>query len=214
MAENAHPAVVFDLDGTILDVHRRFWTLYSSILADMGHVPLSRTSYWTKRRNGRSIPHTASDAFLTHFRARIEDTALLALDTPFDGMVHAIEEISRQYVPYLVTLRKQRMRLLAQLAALGLDRWFPEHRVLTPRDQKAPVIATIIPLPLAVVGDTDADVGAARALSITSIGVSWGLLSASRMRALCPDIILSAPQKLRAIIDQIHEQPYHRNSGI
>lgn len=214
MAENAYPAVVFDLDGTILDVHRRYWTLYSTILKDLGHVPLGQTSYWTKRRSGAPIPHTTPDTYLTRFRAHIEDTTLLALDAPFDGMTDVIEDVSRQYVSYLVTLRKERPRLLSQLKALGLDRWFPANRVLTPENQKAPVIAAISPLPIVVVGDTDADVGAARALSIASVGVSWGLLSPLRMRALSPDFTLSSPQKLRAIIDQIHGQPYHSNPGI
>lgn len=47
-----------------------------------------------------------------------------------------------------------------------------------------------------MIGDTDRDVGAARAAGCAAIGVTWGGFSADEMRALGPDFVVDTPTQL------------------
>ncbi len=60
-------------------------------------------------------------------------------------------------------------------------------------------VAELAGVPLAravMIGDTDRDVGAARAAGCASIGVTWGGFSAEEMRALAPDVVVDTPGQL------------------
>ena len=51
----------------------------------------------------------------------------------------------------------------------------------------------------AMVGDTDRDIGAARAAGIPAIGVIWGGFAEDEMRALAPDHVIARFDELLAI---------------
>lgn len=202
--------IVFDLDGTILNAQKRYYQVYRDIIAELGYKPVSSRNYWTKRRNAAPIPHTQSNDFQLRFRKHIEDEKYLTLDTPYPEAIQALEALSERFPLYIVTLRQHRDRLMRQLNAFGLSRWFSPTHVLTPKKKgKVQALSHIRPRPFVVIGDTQVDIEAAESLGIAAIGVATGLRNRKFLSRLRPAKVLPNAKNLRAIIEQIYDQQSH-----
>ncbi len=117
------PPIAFDLDGTILDVSKKY----------------------------AAIPKE-------QFKKLIETPKYLALDTIYPIMWDTLKYLYGKFPLYLVTMRKNRKNLLSQLKNLRLHTFFPETRVINPKD-KLQAIKKI--KPWLVIGDTKLDMQAA-----------------------------------------------------
>ncbi|HYN17952.1 MAG TPA: HAD family hydrolase [Actinomycetes bacterium] len=182
--------VFFDFDGTLVDVRERHYRSYRSALAPLGGRPLDGTAYWRCKRRGAGLAEVLArsgveperrDEFLARFLAEIEAPALLALDRLFPGVEATLAALlGRGDRLVLLSLRRSPRAFADQVERLGIAGAFErvdagrtsEDGRMAKRDL---VERAGFGAPAAVVGDTEADIGAALALGLAPVGVTTGL---------------------------------------
>lgn len=187
-------AVLFDLDGTLVDTAGDLAASMNHALAAAGHptVPPARVRHLVGHgaramlagglaETGAPAPTSADlDAqlavFLVHYRAHIAD-----LSRPFPGAVAAIEEMQRDGAAIAVCTNKPEALARALLGALGLDRLFgaivgadttaaakpdpaPVRRCLELTSSKRGVF----------IGDSDTDIKAAANAALPCLAATFG----------------------------------------
>lgn len=147
-------------------------------------------AYWRLKRRGAPLARVLAasgvdpgrrEAFLDRFLAGIEAPDRLALDRLLPGAEAALAALAaRGDRLVLLSLRRDPAAFAGQVARLGIGGLFDrvdagrtaeDGRVAKRRLIEAAGFAG----PAAVVGDTEADVGAARALGLAAVGVTTGL---------------------------------------
>jgi phosphoglycolate phosphatase-like HAD superfamily hydrolase len=183
--------LVFDLDGTLLDVAARHHHVYSELCASLGGDPLDRTTYWRLKRLRAGWPQILGASGLTpeqfatfeaEFDAQIELPANLGFDVLFPAAVPLLATASAAHTCVLVARRASVTALRAQLGVLAVRQYFdaiesapgdgePAFKV------KAGLIRKAVPAdtPAIVIGDTESDVMAASSLGYPSIAVCSGM---------------------------------------
>jgi phosphoglycolate phosphatase len=136
------------------------------------------------------------DRFLARFLAEIEAPARLALDRLFPGVEAALGALAGAGDRLvLLSLRRSPAAFAGQVERLGIAGAFErvdaartsEDARLAKRDLVARAAADGR---AAVVGDTEADVGAARALGLASVGVTTGLRNRGYLLRAGADVVV------------------------
>jgi phosphoglycolate phosphatase-like HAD superfamily hydrolase len=211
--------ILLDLDGTLLDVSRRYYHLHRDLARRQGGTPLPAAEYWSLKRDRTPEAEILARAGLTPSAAaaaaarerRLESRRYLALDRPWPWTAAVLGELARHAPLVLVTLRSRRDRLDIQLAALGLAAAFA--RVVagagdgTPQAKAGLVRAAgIAPGPGSVLaGDTEVDIASGRALGVTTVAVESGLRNAARLAAWSPDALLADLRQLPEILNKLRD---------
>jgi phosphoglycolate phosphatase len=215
----------FDLDGPLLDVSPRYIALHRALLGESG---LSGAAYWERKRAARPeetilAEINAMDRTL-YFRRRlelIETPEYLVHDRPWPWAHAILARLSTAHPLVLVTARSRRPLLLEQLARLGLASFF--HEVLSTAagqrvdEQKAALMRDYLirhGLPHeghAIIGDTEADIGAGRLLGLRTVAVLSGIRNRELLLRAEPDYLLSDIRELPLIVES--PWPMHVASG-
>jgi phosphoglycolate phosphatase-like HAD superfamily hydrolase len=144
-------AIIFDLDGTLLDVRKR----RSLARLEVGKSPPAGTN-------------AQSDLAL---RKVIERPELLEYDRLFIGAKEALQFASDQFCLILFTARQDRLQLLHQLRNLGISGMFT-HVINTGGNPKSPLFLQTLVSKLSIelyVGDRAEDAAVARELRVPFI---------------------------------------------
>lgn len=197
--------LILDLDGPILDGRLRHYACYRRILEAHGYVPLRPEDYWRMKRAraGRRAQLAASGAgdlyeeFSRAWLEQIELPELLALDRLQPGVTAKLREWRDLGIRLiLATMRRYPERLEGQLVSLGIRAYFGhvvacEHRsggVGKARMVRA-TVGGLDPERCLWVGDTEADVEAARVFGCPVWAVTGGLRTRSYLSSLSPDFL-------------------------
>jgi phosphoglycolate phosphatase len=148
-------------------------------------------------------------AFLERFVARVEDPANLRLDRLFPGVAGTLAALrDRGDRLCLLSLRRRAGPFQRQVEDLGIAGLF--ERVCSERSHaadelaKADLIGRVgFDRPAAVVGDTEADILAARALGLAAIGVTTGLRTAGYLGEVGADAVVDRVGRLPARLDRL-----------
>ncbi len=195
--------IVLDLDGPLLDGASKHYACYRDILTQEGFEPLQISEYWALKRRrvdrhdllNRSGADAIYERFLAQWLEHIETPPYLALDRLQPGALEVLEEWceSGQQV-VLITARRRRDALHSQLRDLGLlDRFAAVVTCGLSSEglAKAPAFTArfgeVRNRVKCWVGDTEADILAAKDLGITSVALSCGLRDPEYLRTLQPD---------------------------
>ena len=194
--------VILDLDGPVLEGKLRHYRCYADILAEAGYAPMPREEYWALKRAGadrrRQLRRSGAEGlygeFLQRWLDRIEARRYLAHDAVQPGARERLLAWKAEGVRLvLATQRRCRSALLQQLAERGLLPLFTDV-LSTGSDSagagKAEMVAALLGEPgpgCLWIGDSEADVDAARRLRIPICAVTCGVRSEEYLRALRPD---------------------------
>jgi phosphoglycolate phosphatase len=220
-AGSARPAVIFDLDGTLVDTGADIAAAANVARQASGLEPLPAavvTGYVgngvqrllervlghdleTGRRRD-DVPAAAVAAglarFAEHYAAHLLDCTAL-----YPGIAELLAALRDR--PLFLATNKPRRFTLAILAGLGLDDRF--RRVVagddvTARKPDPAHLAACLagtdlpPREVVVVGDSPNDVLAARGLGCRVVGVTWGLVPVARLAAAEPDALVDDARAL------------------
>jgi phosphoglycolate phosphatase len=212
--------VFFDFDGTLVDVRARHYRTYRAALAPLGGRPLGDAAYWRLKRRGARLAEVLArsqvgperqEEFLDRFLAGIEAPAALALDRLFPRVEATLAALrGRGDRLVLLSLRRSPAAFADQVERLGIAAAFArvdagrEHedgglakRHLIERAGLGPAAA--------VVGDTEADVAAALALGLASVGLTTGLRSRRFLLAAGAAAVVDRIAQVPAALDGVLE---------
>jgi phosphoglycolate phosphatase len=210
--------VFFDFDGTLVDVRQRHHRTYRSAVEALGGRPLGPSAYWLLKRRGigwtellacSRLGPRQQGAFLERFIAQVEAPASLRLDRLFPGVPELLEARRRRGDRlFLVSLRRSLPAFQAQVAELGIRELFERvcsgHTEADAHIQKARLIRRIgVGSPAAVVGDTEADILAARSLGLAPIGVASGMRNRNYLQRLGAQVVVERIAQLPAALDSV-----------
>lgn len=175
-------AIVFDLDGTLIDSAPDLHAALNKVLTDEGAAAVSLQQ--TRSFIGHGIPHLvhaarlasgidpAREAAMTAAMFRHYMAAPARLSRPYPGAIACLETLQARGHPLGLCTNKAIAPTRMILEALGLARFFPVviggDSVAQKKPDPAPLHAAFAPLgpPLLYVGDSEVDSETARAAGI------------------------------------------------
>jgi phosphoglycolate phosphatase-like HAD superfamily hydrolase len=190
---SGNTVIVFDLDGTLIDVAARDYAVYRDLLVEDRLEPLPFARYWPLRRERTNLAtvleHSRPEAaaYLDRFVARrsscYEAPAYLELDAVLPGVTQTLAGLAERYTCRLITSRTAESATKRQLDALGLTKYFKSVHVAA--GDKGPVLRSFENV-IMVVGDTEHDIRLARDHGYASFAVTTGMRSREFLAALEP----------------------------
>lgn len=206
-------AVVFDLDGTLVDSLVDIAIHLNGALADHGLVERSReeicewVGYGAEQLVMRAVPRGDLVApVLATFRARYRSRPVIETRL-YDGIAGVLDAIAARQ--QLAVLSNKPHELTVDIARALLSRWpfaavvgARANRPHKPHPQALVEVASQLGCDVtacALVGDSEVDVATARAAGATSVAVSWGMRPLGVLTDARPDFLVHTPQELGAL---------------
>ena len=182
-------------------------------MRELDLTPLPEQTYWDARCSGASNADLVGDVgaecqrrFKEKWLERVESPSYVRLDTLIPGARATLAGLRESYELVLVTMRQDRESLLEQLDELSLRKFFSAVYSRDGSDEPTSK-SNLIRLfddrerdDATVIGDSEADVEAARDLGIESVCVSSGVRSRQYLDELEPDEVLNTIVQLPRIL--------------
>ncbi len=214
---NSKKAVIFDLDGTLLDTLQDLCDSGNAVLAAHGHPTHSKEDYKTFIGDGmmslvRAIfpeghkPETDAecDAMLSEYREAYGRN-WTNTTKPFPGIGELLSELERREIPIGVLSNKGH-DFTVKCVEEFLSQWkwtaIFGHRdgfEKKPHPSGAIEVAGLMgiaPEDCCYVGDSDVDMFTAKNAGMYAVGVNWGFRSVEELRSAGSDVILEIPGQL------------------
>ena len=217
MAESPLPALLFDLDGTLIDSIELL--LGSARHAFSGRERAPTDAEWTA---GIGTPLIAQ---LRQFVTTEEEVAELVaayrtyqnenhdrLTRCFDDVVPTIEQLSAAGHPMGIVTSKSDAIARRSLSYVGLDRYFPVvvgvDSTTRHKPDPEPVLLAIDrlgvrPAEAVFVGDSPHDVRAGNAAGVVTVAALWGPFSREALEPAGPSHYLRCLAELPALLERI-----------
>jgi len=223
-------ALLWDLDGTLIDTGRDLATAVNGLLTEYGLEPL--TNERVAGHVGKGARNLVTRCLEDRGRTDLDDESISAalrvfekhydqhlLDTtrPFPGLLPILATLSGRGERMGVVTNKPAGFSRQLLRALELE---PHFGALVGGDSTSrrkpdpePLLAALRQLGLAgnppegpareilMIGDTSIDIETARAAGVRSLAVSWGFASRANLEAAGPDRIVDDARELAAALD-------------
>jgi len=204
---NKRGAIAFDLDGTLISIEKRDYSVYCLILKKYNLKILDFETYWTLRRERQPINNILEinnqiendflDVYINERTKLIESKELLKLDTLFNYSIKILQQFQCNYDCYLVTSRSMKEETIHQIDQLNLNKYF--SRIIITEQNKLEGYSQI-PNLLLIVGDTENDIIPANKLGIESFAVSSGIRSFNFLEKLKPTYLSDSLERVLEIL--------------
>jgi phosphoglycolate phosphatase-like HAD superfamily hydrolase len=223
--------IITDFDGPIMDLSDRYYHVYQLCL-DKVKQPhqslrvLTKAEFWKYKRAQVSERKIGIESGLTAIQAdefrqlrdlHAHQLQYLSLDRVVPGSIAALETIQASGGKLFVMTLRRNCELEPALQQYNLDRFFPrESRYCLPNDYvkhgdvaaktqlMAKALTALKPDPTTwMVGDTEADIVAAKTHGIKVIGVLSGIRDRDRLEQYQPDkIVANLTEAVAFILDR------------
>lgn len=204
--------IFFDLDGTILDVSKKYYAVYLISSKNIPGVKIPFNTYWQAKRKKIAEDKILNlSPFLKTFKeyqkkriANLENRQILDLDKPFKWVNKTLEKLSKNNLLYLMTLRRNRNNLKYQLKKLDLNRFFTlilnVSPTVNPVGSKEKLIQKIHFTKKGIwIGDTEADILLAKKVGLISVAVYSGIRERRYLKNFNPDYLVKDASKILTI---------------
>lgn len=197
--------IILDLDGPLLEGKMRHYACYRRILDEQGFEPVSIDEYWEMKRNRidrralleRSRAASIYDEFLKCWMERIETQEYLLLDRLQKNVIEILQRWKAAGIRLvLATMRNHPETLRWQLEHLGILPFFADLVVVgsgpDPLVKASGIQASLGNAErkrMMWIGDTEADILAARKLAIPVCALTCGLRGREYLESLSPDFV-------------------------
>lgn len=213
--------IIFDLDGTLIDVSARHHKVYEDTVMEFGGEPLNKDQYWELKRAKTKWPEMLvlskidignHENFMESFISKIESPYYLKLDKVLPGVFNVLDKFSNENRCFLLSLRRNQDNLIDELNNLGLHKFFQKiisgHTEGKGFELKIKLMKQIIKAKekTLIVGDTEADILAAKELNIKSVAVLSGIRDKKSLLSIEPDLIIDNVNDLGKYIEEILSQ--------
>lgn len=225
-------AVIFDLDGTLLDTLGDLTSAVNTALRHHGFPLLTEEDVCSRVGNGvrklieRSLPGNAGktmvDDCLAEFQ-RAYDEHLVERTHPYQGMPVVIEAFCRRGVRMAVLSNKYHAA-----ACRLVNHYFPGDMAVTfgerpgvPRKpdptstQEVMHVLGVQPDEILYIGDSDVDMQTAKKAGVTAIGALWGFRDRASLLEAGADHVVERPEDLIQLLDRLQldaaMQAFERN---
>lgn len=210
-----HDAIVFDLDGTLLDTLEDLAASMNAVLAEQGHPTHPVAAYRHFVGDGiRTLVARASPpevdldagvaAMRTAYGLRWRDRT-----RPYPGVEALLDALAARGVPFAILSNKPHDFTVQTVEAL-LGRW-PFREVwgvgpgVPPKPDPAGALALaaaldVRPDRVLYVGDTNTDMRTAVAAGMDPIGVLWGFRDAAELEASGARVLVNEPGGLLELL--------------
>lgn len=213
-------AILFDLDGTVLDTAPDLLAAVNVVRAGRGLPPRildgfrSQVSRGARAMLAAGLPGFAQAGperqmadvheFLAAYHGRVCHYSRL-----FDGMAQVLERCAARGLAMAIVTNKPEAMAVDLLAAMDLGRYFP---VLLGGDSLAerkphplPVLTAcqrlgVVPAQACMVGDDERDIGAGRAAGCTTVAVTWGYADPALLPDWRADVVIDRPGRLLELL--------------
>jgi phosphoglycolate phosphatase-like HAD superfamily hydrolase len=211
--------LITDFDGPIMDVSDRYYRVYQECLAGTRHPgqevrELSKSEFWDLKRARvpeteigilSGLDDTQSREFAQRRRETVHSMPYLAFDRPVPEILEVLEKIQQAPIDLAVMTMRRVRELDDAFNRFNLGQFFPENRrYCLPNDYvktgdvkdkpllMAKALAELPPISdIWMVGDTEADIIAAKTHGVKAIGVLCGIRDRTQLEKYQPDFIVS-----------------------
>ena len=212
-------AVLFDLDGTLVDTAPDLGHAANCVRAEVGLTPLPEADYRPAASSGaRGLLHVAlgitpehadfprhRDSFLAHYRKHLSRTSRL-----FDGMDAFLRSLEQRGIRWGVMTNKpsaftnplmQELSLAARAACCISADEVPKAKPAPNGLLKCADLLQLSPTDCVYVGDDKRDIDAGRAAGMRTIAADWGYLGGNGpITTWGADLVLQTPDQLTACL--------------
>ena len=212
--------IIFDFDGTLLEVSERYYAVFCESCAVIGVLPLSKTVYLSLKKKGKKDSqildeeyHVSSEVvakFKKHRYSILEESRYLDLDvlpTPVPSLLKNLRDKKHELI--LLSLRDNITASLAQLKKLGIADFFstviftgPGKTGQSHAQRKYQCLREYFPSQNFsegyYIGDTTIDIETSSQLGTKMIFVDWGLDEAGKAKEV--DLVVHSFEELRKIL--------------
>ncbi|MCX7024095.1 MAG: HAD-IA family hydrolase [Spirochaetes bacterium] len=218
-------AVIFDLDGTLVDTIADIAAIMNSVLASFGYPARPVEEFRTLVGNGivelarASLPETERN----EGKVRLAGAAMMAAYTrtpvsfsrPYPGVEAILSRLAADGIPFAVLSNKPDSLVARIATALFPDARFAVLRGECPGVPRKPDPAAaldiaarlgVAPGDTVFVGDSDVDVMTARNAGMIPISVSWGYRPRGTLEAAGPAAIADTVAELERAIRVCYTQ--------
>lgn len=196
-------AILFDIDGTLLDTHELVLRSFEHTLTTHQIPPLTREELMKVIGPGAKIVyaeiapnHDSQILFDTHRKFQAENTHL---SKPFTKTVSTLQELKKRNIKMSAITTRSSMSSVKTLKEAGIFHFF--DTVLSFEDVKRPKphpeglltalsYMKIKPENAAMVGDTEIDIQAGRAAGTKTVGITTGMRG-KNIAAGNPDFVIN-----------------------
>jgi phosphoglycolate phosphatase len=216
-------SIFFDLDGPILDASERYFRVHQDIIEQYGGRSMDKETYWQFKRDRRPLStllgmigfNASEQIYRMQWVRKIELLKYLQHDTVIHGAREQLEKLKQHHTLILVTLRQRPANLGRQLEYLKIDHYFTAILSTNPcgvngwETKKQLIAESGFPVENAlIVGDTEIDIRAGKALGLKTVAVLSGIRNRERLAEEHPDFIVGGMNALSQIIKENWAENY------
>lgn len=211
-------AVVFDLDGTLVDTLRDLAEATNRALEANGFPACPLEAYTQMVGNGaRKLIERGLGGACTPERTervladfiRIYDRGCLMYTRPYAGMEETVDALQQKGLCLLVVTNKPEKQACKIVSHFFPSRFSAVYGGLAGRPAKPDPAVTLSALKTVgieqgealFVGDSNVDIYTARAAGVRSAGAAWGFRGEKELRAAGADYLLPRPEALLDLLE-------------